>query len=237
MNTSAAWSRAVARAVGIVLVVLGLVSAGCSKNGSGDSPGTETPNGEAASAAPGASGVQPSGPPLSEPPPKPTMPKVLLTEEQKATCRVGVGDTLPGGELTGLDGSPRAWSELLGKRLTVVFFWNLPQSARARLLTETALGDLALDVAQPYAEKGVHVVGINVGDAPQTIGPIVQATGAEFPQLLDPQGAMFSQAATGGLPRIYLLDAEGKILWFDLEYSRSTHDALLTAIRVTLGEV
>ena len=235
MRTWAVGPRGVAWATAVILAV-GLVSPGCSKNG-GDSTGTATTPGDGASAPEGEPAAQPGAARVSEPPPKPTMPKVLLTEEQKATCRVGVGDVLPGGEVTGLDGSPRALADLLGKRLTVVFFWNVPQAARARLLTETALGDLAVDVAQPYAEKGVRVVGVNVGDAPQSVAQIVQSTGAEFPQMLDPQGALFSQVATGGLPRIYLLDAEGKILWFDLEYSRSTHDALRTAIRVTLGEI
>ena len=236
MRTWADWSRRMAWAGGIV-VVMALLLPGCSKKGGGDSPGAATQGGEATSPLPGQSGAQPATAPPSEPPPKPTMPKVLLTEEQKATCRVGVGDILPGGEVTGRDGSPHALADLLGQRLTVVFLWNVPQGARARLLTETALGDLAVDVAQPYAEKGVRVVGVNVGDATQTVTQIAQSTGAEFPQMLDPQGALFAQVATGGLPRIYLLDAEGKILWFDLEYSRSTHDALLTAIRVTLGEI
>ena len=220
-----------------IILLLGLVSLSCSKKGSDDAPGAATTPRDGASAPEGEPAAQPGAARVSEPPPKPTMPKVLLTEEQKSTCRVGVGDPLPGGEATRLDGSPCTLAKLLGQRLTVVFFWNMPQTARARLLTDTALGDLSLDVAQPYAEKGVQVVGVNVGDAPQTVAQIVQSTGAEFPHLLDPQGALFSQVATGGLPRIFLLDAEGKILWFDLEYSRSTHDALLTAIRVTLGEI
>jgi hypothetical protein len=36
------------------------------------------------------------------------------------------------------------------------------------------------------------------------------------------------------LPRTYLLDSSGKILWFDLEYSRSTRRELNQAIRYVL---
>ena len=36
---------------------------------------------------------------------------------------------------------------------------------------------------------------------------------------------------------LYLLDAQGKILWFDVEYSRSTREDLVQGIRVALGEL
>ena len=38
------------------------------------------------------------------------------------------------------------------------------------------------------------------------------------------------------LPRVFLVDDRGKILWFDVEYSRTTRQELLQAIQVTLGK-
>jgi hypothetical protein len=40
--------------------------------------------------------------------------------------------------------------------------------------------------------------------------------------------------ATEHLPRTYLLDAEGRILWFDLEYSRATARELINALHFFL---
>ena len=229
--------RSFSRVLAVLAVVVLLVfQAGCPADP--QQPGPDAPAGDpsadgAAMDDPGA--ARPA--PRVEEPPKPTMPKVLLTEAHEATCLVGVGDAMPSGELTGPDGNRYVLGEMLGERLTVVCFWSVGGSERSRMLAESALADLTVDVAAPYAEKGVRVIGVNVGDGPAEVAEAVDAAEAGFPNLLDPQGALFSKVATEGLPRVYLLGADGKILWFDVEYSSSTRHALLTAIQVTLGEV
>jgi peroxiredoxin len=216
-----------------------VAQAGCPANeaANGPAPPPSERDGEKSPGDDGPTG-QADTPPRRkpEPPPKPTMPDVVLTEEQKATRLVDVGEGMPDGELTGMDGGRQALSGLFGPRLTVVFFWNVGETLRAQMVAETALGDLARDVAAAYAEKGVRVVGVNVGDAPAAARRLIEAAEADFPILFDSQGELFSKVATEGLPRIFLLDADGKILWFDLEYSQTTHDALRTAIQVVLGE-
>ena len=62
-----------------------------------------------------------------------------------------------------------------------------------------------------------------------------KANASFFPVLLDPQGAYFAKIAQSKLPRMYLLDSEGKIVWFDLEYSRSSKRELHQIIRLKLG--
>jgi len=53
--------------------------------------------------------------------------------------------------------------------------------------------------------------------------------------LLDADGSAMAKVGLEKLPRTYLLDAQGKILWFDIEYSRSTRRELLEAVRFVLG--
>ena len=66
----------------------------------------------------------------------------------------------------------------------------------------------------------------------------VAKVGATFPVLLDPKGAYFAQLAKDRrMPRTYLIDANGRILWFDVEYSRFTRRDLVQSIRVALGEL
>jgi hypothetical protein len=38
------------------------------------------------------------------------------------------------------------------------------------------------------------------------------------------------------LPRVYLLNASGKIIWFDTDYSQASRRNLMQAIQVLLGE-
>jgi hypothetical protein len=56
-----------------------------------------------------------------------------------------------------------------------------------------------------------------------------------LPCLLDTDRELFSRIATDGkTPRVYLLDAKGKILWFDVGFSRSARKNLLRAVRALL---
>ncbi len=159
------------------------------------------------------------------------IPKVELTKAQTAACLVQVGDLMPEAELPDLNGNVRSLGELRGEKLTVVFFWN-----SRNIYATTELEDLTDEIAARFAEKGVRVVGINEGDTRQAAVAAVANAGARFVNLLDAGGAYFAKVATEKIPRTYLLDAHGKILWFDMEYSRSTRRALQLAIEVALGE-
>jgi hypothetical protein len=57
-----------------------------------------------------------------------------------------------------------------------------------------------------------------------------------IPVLLDADGQALEQVATGLLPRTYLLDAEGRVLWFDLEYSRGQRLGLNNAVYYQLKQ-
>lgn len=157
------------------------------------------------------------------------MPKVLLTEAERTASPLGVGDTLPPIELTDLQGAKKQLSSLFGKKLTVLVFWN----SRNPYAVEE-LGDLGPAIVDRFGPFGVNVVGINEREPSDVAGRTLNAAKATFPNLLDTDGQAFAKLATGELPRTYLLDASGKILWFDLEYSRSTRRDLKHAIQYTL---
>jgi peroxiredoxin len=175
--------------------------------------------------------------PAEEPPPPPTIPEVHLTDALQELCLVGVDDPMPDAELTDPEGQKQALTALRGEKLTLVFFWTRGSSQFSAMAAQMALEDLQKDVREPYAAKGVQVVAVNEGDAPEAVKETMDGAGVTFPSLLDPDGALFAQVAKERLPRPYLLDAEGKILWFDLEYSQATRDNLMQAIQVALGEI
>jgi hypothetical protein len=82
----------------------------------------------------------------------------------------------------------------------------------------------------------VRVIGISVKDPANAARKAVEEAGAKYVNLLDPEGDYYAKVATDRIPRVYLLDPAGKVLWFDIEYSPSTQRDLERAIRFVLGE-
>jgi peroxiredoxin Q/BCP len=169
--------------------------------------------------------------PAPEPPPKPTIPQVGLSAELLATCVVKVGDRMPEGELPDPEGKSLSLASLRGKNLTVLFFWTADNP-----YSLGEIEDLNDDVARAYADQGVKVVGVNHSDSPEKVRQKVKELSVGFPVLMDPKNEYFAKVAKEKVLRTYLLDADGKILWFDVEYSRSTRRDLLQAINVALGK-
>ena len=166
-----------------------------------------------------------------EPPPEPTIPDVALTEKDADASLVKVGDAMPGDTLQDLNGKHVELHSLLGEKLSVICFWNGSQTSGLQ-----AIQELGKYVAVPYAENGVAVIGINVGDTPQVAKEKAALAKAEFPILLDGESSYFKKVAAETLPRVYLLDADGKVLWFDIGYSRSMRRDLLQGIDFTLAK-
>lgn len=176
--------------------------------------------------------AQPAAAPidLASLPPVEAMPKVVMTKAHADSCLVKVGDTFPPATLNNTYDEPTELSSLYSEELTVVLFWN---SSTPYGVAE--LRDLVVDVQKPYGPLGVGVVGINVGDSVETVRDVTERTGAEYPQLIDSDGKLYHQVATRFIPRVYLLDAQGRVLWFDMEYTVETMRHLSQAIRFQLG--
>ena len=159
-----------------------------------------------------------------------TMPRVSLSEGHAKICQVRVGDAFPDLTLADLLGQTHSLSKLLGPKLTVVMFWSgTKPTARQQL------ADLEPEVAARFSAEGVAVVGVNAGDEPQLAKELAEQAGAAFTILSDRDGATLKQVAPGRIPCTYLVDAAGKVLWFDIEYSRTTRRELVEAIRYTLA--
>jgi peroxiredoxin len=159
-----------------------------------------------------------------------TMPTVALSDGHAKLCRVRVGDQLPDFQLTDLEGKAQSLGQLLGPKLTVVTFWTRSQPSALE-----ELADLSPDILDRFSQYGVGVVGINEADDPQSALEIAQQAKAQFPNLSDRDGSALGQVATAKLPRTYLIDSSRNILWFDLEYSRTTRRELAQAIRFWLA--
>ncbi|MDZ7619802.1 MAG: redoxin family protein, partial [Patescibacteria group bacterium] len=98
------------------------------------------------------------------------------------------------------------------------------------------LEDLGREIAEPLAQRGGKIIAVNAGDTAEKAAEAAKELPGNLLILLDPERAYFHKLATERLPRTYVLDAKGTVLWFDLEYSRTTRRDLEQTIDVALGE-
>jgi peroxiredoxin len=158
-----------------------------------------------------------------------TMPTVLLTKQHEALCRVKVGDAMPAIELPKVIGGNTKLATLYGNAATVVVFWK-----GDRQMVLDALADLGPDVVQKFGSRGVEVVGIAVNESAADARSIVEKAAANYPQLLDADGKAFERVGSQRFPWTLVLNADGKIVWFDLEYSLATRRELQQALLATV---
>jgi peroxiredoxin len=146
------------------------------------------------------------------------IPQVFLTSDHSAMCRVRVEDEMPAITLPKLGGGEAELASLQGKKATVVLFWH-----NDLWMSKSALEDLARDVSP---SEDIAVVGVAVKTDAADVVAMTDVAGATFTQLLDNDGKAFSKLGMTKLPRIYVLDSSGKIVWFDIEYSQATRREL-----------
>lgn len=160
-----------------------------------------------------------------------TIPPVLLTKQQEKFAKIKVGDPFPAIELKLADGGNKKLTELMGKKATVVLFWK-----GDRRMSLSALADLGPDVVEPFGAKGVAVVGVAVEKDATSANAVLDRAAAKFPNLFDGDGKAFAAVGSQMLPQTFLIDAQGKVLWFDIEYSHATRRELREALLAVIGQ-
>jgi hypothetical protein len=203
--------------------------------GGGDDETSAAP-GEGVGAAPAPAGADGAGPELAPPAQTPAVavvgrqvakpvvseyaegvPPVLLSAGHSKLCKVKVGDVIPTIELPLVAGGNGSLQSLYGAKATVVVFWTADAWMSA---------DVLADLARLGPIDGVAMVGVAVGIKPDAAQAVLAKAGAKFPQLLDEQGVGLAQVGAGLLPRIYVLDSQQRVAWFDVEYSEATRREL-----------
>lgn len=133
------------------------------------------------------------------------IPAVVLSAEHQAMTRVAVGEAFPAIE---------GVAEARGPKATVV---AVPGGLK--WMDAMLAGDLRDDFAPKYTDKGVSLVALGASE----MGEQVKSIDADTARLTKALG-------NGRGPRVYVLDSTGKIVWFDLEYTLSTHRELHAAL-------
>jgi thiol-disulfide isomerase/thioredoxin len=180
--------------------------------------------------------VKKKGPPvITPPPPVAQVPPVIMSQQHRDQIEIFQKDAVPAelldGELLGLDGKSHTLRSQLGDKLTIVLFWS---SDHAYAVEE--LQFLATNFVEKFGDRGVKIVTINQRDTEKQARDTAGGAGASsLVTLLDGQKTL-GKLANGNVPRTYLLDAEGRVLWLDTVFDRTTQRDLYGAIDFVLNK-
>nr|WP_261360656.1 redoxin family protein [Aeoliella straminimaris] len=147
--------------------------------------------------------------------------------------KVGVGQEFPQLTLPQADqegGQPKPLSDQFGTAATVVAVWHSDGA-----MAKSMLRDLSYDIAKRYQAKPgekPQVATLAIATGTPAAEAIAESTGAKYtgPVLIDESGEAFDKLGTDRLPRIYVLNSKGQVVWLDIEYSLSTRREMKQAV-------
>jgi thiol-disulfide isomerase/thioredoxin len=118
---------------------------------------------------------------------------------------VGVGETLPGAIMQGLNGPSRSLAEFRGKPLLINVWasWCGPCRSEMASLERLAWMDLA---------RSFNVIGISTDDYPDKAKAVLQATNATITHFIDANLRLENLLGASKIPLTVLVDADGRVL-------------------------
>lgn len=159
----------------------------------------------------------------------PYRPTVHLTTRHAESCLVQLGKPFPVLNVSDLNGDRQSTAQLYGDQLTLVVFWEANKVFAREQYTR-----LQTEVGNIFPESAVKIIPIKVWGTSKELDEIDVSPSVQASCLFDPAGEAFAQVATSKTPRSYLLDKNGIVVWFDLEYSETTRRQLRNAIEFHL---
>ncbi|GED24029.1 thiol-disulfide oxidoreductase ResA [Brevibacillus agri] len=117
---------------------------------------------------------------------------------------VKVGRDAPNFSLEQLNGPELALDDLKGKGVVLNFWgtWCEPCKKEMPALQEQY---------SKFKDKGLVVLGVNIGESPVAVEPFVKQFGVEFPILLDRQSQITKLYRIGPIPTTFFIAPDGEV--------------------------
>ena len=158
-------------------------------------------------------------------------PKADMTEEERqieATTLVKVGQVAPDFSVEMLDGRTIKLSELRGKVVMLCFWatWCPPCGQEMAHLQE--------GVIDHFAGKDLVVLPISRGEKREVVEKFIANNGYTFGVGLDPERAIYDQYASNFVPRTFIINKAGRVVYRVAGYDEETAEAVNAAIAKAL---
>ena len=147
---------------------------------------------------------------------------------QDRDVRVKVGDNVPDFEVELVDGARVVMKELRGKVVLLNFWatWNPPCLEEFKRV-ET-------DILKRFEETDLYYVAISREDTREQVEAFREKTGYRFPMGLDPGREIFSLFAAASIPRDFVINREGKIVYMSSGYTETKFAGMVRQVAVLL---
>lgn len=128
----------------------------------------------------------------------------IYTSLDKDPNAVKIGRKAPNFSLEQLNGSPIALADLKGKGVVLNFWgsWCDPCKAEMPELQKQH---------EAYKDKGLVIIGVNIGESPITVQPFVKQYGINFPIMLDRASEITKLYRIGPIPTTFFIDKDGEV--------------------------
>ena len=130
-----------------------------------------------------------------------------------------------------MEGTHHQFLRLLSDRLTVLIFWDEKSATGMEQFRR-----IPVDILGDFAAHRVKVIAVNVGGEKNRVRELTGDAADKIVSLVDSDGSFYGHFASSLLPRTYVLDQRGTILWFDLEFSLSTSRSLRQVLAYFLAQ-
>ena len=124
--------------------------------------------------------------------------------QQEAAVGINVGELAPDFTLTDLEGNSVTLSEYRGKVVVLNFWATWCPPCRAEMPDIESL-------YQEYKDKGLVVIGIDIGEPEATVRQFVQRGGYSWTFVLDSTGTVAANYNIRAIPTSFFIDREGVI--------------------------
>ena len=140
--------------------------------------------------------------------------------------------TVPDFKLKDLENRRVSYSELKGRKLTLIDFWATWCKPCLRAIPKL------VELHDNFKDQGVNTIGVNV-DSPRNtpkIKPYVRSVGINYPVVLDLNSELSQELHVTVLPTLLIVDANDEIVYIHQGYRPGDEKVLHNKIRELLKE-
>lgn len=154
------------------------------------------------------------------------IPSALTAQENETLVKIGM--EVPDFTVKMFDGQTIQMKELRGKVVLLNFWATWCPPCRMELAR------VEKDIIERFKNQDFIFLPVSRQDSYDKIKAFREQTGYTFPMGMDPDRKIYSLFATASIPRNFIIDKTGKIVFMEIGYSEESFKELIETIEKTL---